>query len=43
MLCEIYDANLFKMDDFFLRPFQRTEERLSMPGAMLIMNVLKKL
>ena len=33
LLCEIYDANLFKMDDFFLRPFQRTEERLSMPGG----------
>lgn len=33
LLCEIFDANLFKMDDFFLRPFQRTEERLSMPGG----------
>lgn len=28
ILKEIYDCNLFHMDDFFLRPEQRTEERL---------------
>lgn len=33
LLCEIFAANLFKMDDFFLRPFQRTEERLMIPGG----------
>ena len=27
-----YKANLFHMDDFFLRPFQRSEERLKVPG-----------
>lgn len=29
----IFDANLFKMDDFFLQPFQRTAERLEQPGG----------
>ena len=29
----IYDCNVFHMDDFFLRPFQRTPERLSEPGG----------
>ena len=33
LLQTIFSANLFKMDDFFLRPFQRTEERLSKPGG----------
>ncbi len=27
-----FDCNLFHMDDFFLRPHQRTEERLATPG-----------
>lgn len=31
-LSEIYDCNVFHMDDFFLRPEQRTKERLGMPG-----------
>jgi len=29
----IYDCNVFHMDRFFLRPFQRTPERLSEPGG----------
>ena len=33
MLSEIYDCNLFHMDDFFLRPEQRTPERLSEIGG----------
>lgn len=32
LLSKIYDCNVFHMDDFFLRPEQRTEERLSRPG-----------
>lgn len=28
-----YDCNVFHMDDFFLRPHQRTGERLSQPGG----------
>lgn len=28
-----YDCNLFHMDDFFLRPEQRTPERLAQPGG----------
>ena len=31
-LSKIYDCNVFHMDDFFLRPSQRTPERLSQPG-----------
>lgn len=31
-LSEIYDCNVFHMDDFFLRPIQRTAERLAQPG-----------
>ena len=31
-LAEIYDCNVFHMDDFFLRPEQRTAQRLSAPG-----------
>ena len=33
MLSEIYDATLFHMDDFFLRPEQRTKERYSELGG----------
>jgi uridine kinase len=33
MLSEIYDCNIFHMDDFFLRPEQRTSERLSEMGG----------
>ena len=29
---QIYDCNVFKMDDFFLQPHQRTKERLESPG-----------
>ena len=32
-LSDIFDANVFHMDDFFLRPEQRTKERLSVPGG----------
>jgi len=32
-LTEMFDCNLFHMDDFFLRPEQRTHERLSQPGG----------
>ena len=32
-LAEIYDCNVFHMDDFFLRPEQRTEERYSQVGG----------
>ncbi len=31
-LSKKYDCNVIHMDDFFLRPEQRTAERLSMPG-----------
>ncbi|MBS5065025.1 MAG: hypothetical protein KHZ58_14750 [Hungatella hathewayi] len=33
LLQEIYGCNLFHMDDFFLRPEQRTEERLQEIGG----------
>lgn len=33
LLEEIYDCTVFHMDDFFLRPEQRTKERLSTPGG----------
>lgn len=33
MLAEIYDCNLFHMDDFFLRPEQRTPERYAETGG----------
>ena len=33
MLEEIYGATVFHMDDFFLRPEQRTPERLAKPGG----------
>lgn len=32
-LAEEYDCNLFHMDDFFLRPLQRTAERLAETGG----------
>lgn len=33
LLKEVYDCNLFHMDDFFLQPHQRTEERFAEPGG----------
>ena len=33
MLKELYDCNVFHMDDFFLRPEQRTEERYAEAGG----------
>ena len=33
LLCEIYDATVFHMDDFFLTPSMRTPERLSEVGG----------
>lgn len=33
MLSEIYDANVFHADDYFLPPNMRTPERLSLPGG----------
>lgn len=33
MLAEIYDCNVFHMDDFFLRPEQRTPERYAEVGG----------
>lgn len=32
-LADRYDCNIFHMDDFFLRPHQRTPERLAEPGG----------
>ena len=32
-LAELYDCNVFHMDDFFLRPQQRTAERYAQPGG----------
>lgn len=32
LLKQIYDCNVFKMDDFFLQPHQRTKKRLESPG-----------
>ena len=32
-LAEIYDCNVFHMDDFFLRPEQRTQERYAEVGG----------
>lgn len=29
----IFEANVFKMDDFFLQPLQRTKQRLQVPGG----------
>ena len=33
LLSKLYDCNVFHMDDFFLRPEQRTAERLAQPGG----------
>lgn len=33
LLGRVYDCNVFHMDDFFLRPMQRTAERLAEPGG----------
>ena len=33
LLEKLYDCTVFHMDDFFLRPEQRTEERLAAPGG----------
>lgn len=33
LLARIYDCSVFHMDDFFLRPQQRTPERLAEPGG----------
>ncbi len=33
VLAEVYDCNLFHMDDFLLRPEQRVPERLAEPGG----------
>ncbi|MEA4822646.1 MAG: hypothetical protein VB111_00830 [Clostridiaceae bacterium] len=33
VIADAYDANLFHMDDFFLRPEQRTPERFAQPGG----------
>ena len=33
ILAEIYGCTVFHMDDFFLRPEQRTEERFAQPGG----------
>lgn len=32
-LCQVYDCNVFHMDDFFLRPEQRTSKRLEEVGG----------
>lgn len=32
-LAELYDCNVFHMDDFFLRPEQRTEDRYAQTGG----------
>ena len=33
LLSSVYDCNVFHMDDFFLRPEQRTEERFAQAGG----------
>lgn len=33
LLARVYDANLFHMDDYFLRPEQRTGQRYAEPGG----------
>ena len=33
LLSKVYDCNVFHMDDFFLRPEQRTEERFAQAGG----------
>ncbi|MBQ8798084.1 MAG: hypothetical protein IJZ55_00805 [Lachnospiraceae bacterium] len=33
LLCRVYECTVFHMDDFFLRPEQRTPERFAEPGG----------
>lgn len=33
LICGVYDCNVFHMDDFFLRPVQRTPQRLKETGG----------
>lgn len=33
LLTQVYDCNVFHMDDFFLQPHQRTPERFAEPGG----------
>ena len=33
IICEVYDCNVFHMDDFFLRPEQRTPQRFAEAGG----------
>lgn len=33
LISSVYDCNVFHMDDFFLRPEQKTQERLNEPGG----------
>lgn len=33
LLSQLYDCNIFHMDDFFLQPHQRTPERFAEPGG----------
>ncbi len=33
LLRTVYDCNVFHVDDFFLQPYQRTEDRLNEPGG----------
>ncbi len=33
LAAQVYDANVFHMDDYFLQPHQRTKERLTEPGG----------
>ena len=41
-LAEIYDCNVFHMDDFFLRPEQRTPERFAEVGEIWTMSDFRK-
>ncbi len=42
MLQELYQCNLFHMDDFFLQSYQRTTERLNAPGGNVDYERFKK-
>ena len=42
ILKEVYACNLFHMDDFFLQPHQRTEERFAEPGGNVDYERFKK-
>lgn len=41
-LAQQYDCNVFHTDDFFLQPFQRTPERLAVPGGNVDYERLKE-